>query len=78
MSDLRRQQRVIQEALDPEGAALARMAAEQAAAEEAAELRREALRLALGFWALFMLMAVAHESAQQLEMAGPMLDAALL
>lgn len=76
--DLLRQQRVLEEAIDPEGAALSRMAADQARRAEAEEVRREALRVAVGFWVLMGLLTLAHEHLPALSGAGVVVDGMVL
>lgn len=76
--DLLRQQRVLEEAIDPEGTALTRMAAEQARRAEAEEVRREALRAAVAFWALMGLLTLAHEHLPAISGAGMVVDGMVL
>lgn len=57
---------MVEDAIDPEGAMAAQMAAAEARAQEAAADRRELMRASLAFWLLFAVLAMGHEAAADL------------
>lgn len=59
-------QRMVEDAIDPEAAMAAQLAAADARAAEAQADRREMMRASLAFWLLFACLAMGHEAAADL------------
>lgn len=72
------QQRLVQDAIDPEATAAARLAAEQARAAEAEADRREVLNFALAFWAVFAMLCTARNFMADALSSGALVDVPLI